>query len=157
MVSEATREETLALWFSNYASLATKALRPKLAASFGGAAQALEVQARKPVPAPVASPDKVQRLLVIDALVKDCVATAYPGLEEAAGTNRGALRAFTWGNKVATILKSVLGRVSSKGDAVLAEGQSFYVCDACGFIYIGAEPPAICPVCKAPPERFAAY
>jgi rubrerythrin len=55
------------------------------------------------------------------------------------------------------ILKTLVGRVVSKGDAVLAEGQSFYVCDGCGFIYAGAEAPAVCPICKAPASRFAAY
>ncbi len=157
MGSDTTSLDTLALWFSNYASLATKALRPKLAASFGGVAKALESRIKNQLPATTAVADKAQLLARADALVKDCVATGYPGLKEAAGANRGALRAFTWGNKVATILKSVISRVGSKGDAVLAEGQSFYVCDACGFIFIGSEPPAICPVCKAPPERFAAY
>ncbi len=157
MGSDTTSQATLALWFSNYASLATKALRPKLATHFGGVAQSLESQAKKQVPATPEATDKAQLLAKADMLVKDCVATGYPGVKEVAGANRGALRAFTWGNKVATILKSVISRVGSKGDAVLAEGQSFYVCDACGFIFIGSEPPAICPVCKAPPERFAAY
>ena len=29
-----------------------------------------------------------------------------------------------------------------------------WVCKVCGYIYEGAEPPAICPVCKAPREKF---
>lgn len=157
MESETTSLATLALWFSNYASLATKALRPKLAASLVSVARELESRVKKKLPATSADTDKAQLLARADTLVKDCVAAAYPGVKETAGANRGVLRAFTWGNKVATILKSVISRVAAKGDAVLAEGQSFYVCDACGFIFIGSEPPAICPVCKAPPERFAAY
>jgi len=157
MATDMTSPDTLALWFSNYASLATKAHRPTLAAGFGSVATSLESRAKKQIPSAEAAADNAQRLAGADVLVKECFSTAYPGLKEAAGANRGALRAFTWGNKVAAILKSVIGRVVAKGDAVLAEGQSFYVCDACGFIFIGAEPPAICPVCKAPAERFARY
>ncbi|MHC1786622.1 MAG: rubredoxin-like domain-containing protein [Christensenellales bacterium] len=29
-----------------------------------------------------------------------------------------------------------------------------WICKVCGYIHEGAEPPAICPVCKAPRERF---
>ncbi len=29
-----------------------------------------------------------------------------------------------------------------------------YVCSVCGYVYEGDEPPASCPVCKAPAEKF---
>ena len=29
-----------------------------------------------------------------------------------------------------------------------------WVCKVCGYIYEGAEPPAECPVCKAPASQF---
>jgi hypothetical protein len=149
--------DALALWFSNYSSLASKALRPRLAESLGSVAHSLELKAHGQAGAGAKAVDQAGLLATIDSLVKDSIATAYPKVKETAGTNRGALRAFTWGSKVATILKSVVGRVVSKGDSVLGEGQSFFVCDGCGFIYIGSEPPAICPVCKAPASRFATY
>ncbi len=147
--------ETLALWFSNYASLATKALKPGLAATFEAVAHSLDIAARKVH----GGTDRDQNVLLarLDALSKDCTANAYPQLKENSGANRGALRAYTWGNKTMTILKSVIGRVITKGDAVLAAGQAFYVCDACGFIFVGNEAPAVCPVCKAPAARFVRY
>jgi len=149
--------QSLALWFSNYSSLATKTLRPKLADSLGKVARDLGARAGRQKPTAAPTGDNAPILEAIDSLVKESIATGYPRVRETAGINRGALRAFTWGNKVATILKSVVGRVMAKGDAVLADGQSFYVCDGCGFIYIGPEAPALCPVCKAPSSRFAAY
>jgi rubrerythrin len=157
MASDSVSLETLALWFSNYSSLAGKALRMKLAEEFGKMARSLETRERERsgVKAPVA--DRAGLLAAVDSLVKDSIATGYPRVKDTAGANRGALRAFTWGSKVATILKSVVARVSTKGDAVLGDGQSFFVCDGCGFIFIGSAPPDICPVCKAPASRFAAY
>lgn len=32
----------------------------------------------------------------------------------------------------------------------LLEYTKIYVCDICGFVYIGEMPPALCPVCKVP-------
>jgi rubrerythrin len=146
MGSDTVSLEALSLWFSNYSSLAAKALKPRLAESLANAARSLESGAGSAsMPASV------------DDLVKESLATGYPKVKETAGTHRGALRAFTWGSKVAMILKTLVGRVVSKGDEVLADGQSFHVCDGCGFIYAGSQPPAICPVCKAPASRFAAY
>ncbi len=29
-----------------------------------------------------------------------------------------------------------------------------WVCKVCGYIHDGVEPPAICPVCKAPKDKF---
>jgi rubrerythrin len=69
---------------------------------------------------------------------------------------RGALRALTWGGKVSAIQKSLLKRYQKHGESLLKEGQSLYVCQACGFIGIADSPPATCPVCKAPSSRFAA-
>lgn len=68
--------------------------------------------------------------------------------------DRGTLRALTWGGKVAAIQKSLIDRYLSKGEA-LTEGKNLFVCEACGFIFLGGEVPAICPVCKAPSSRFS--
>ncbi|MGI6433069.1 MAG: rubredoxin-like domain-containing protein [Sphaerochaetaceae bacterium] len=66
---------------------------------------------------------------------------------------RGALRCFTWGKKVTAIHKSLLTRYQKMGEAMV-EDNGVYVCEACGFISIGKEMPAICPICKAPSSRF---
>ena len=66
-----------------------------------------------------------------------------------ANGDRGALRSLTWSEKVSRILNSILDRFDQEGDAML-EHTNIYVCEVCGFIYVGEEPPALCPVCKVP-------
>lgn len=68
--------------------------------------------------------------------------------------DRGALRMATWASKVNAIQKSIAERYAKKGES-LVEGRSIFVCEACGFIFIGDEAPAVCPVCKAPAMRFS--
>jgi rubredoxin len=67
---------------------------------------------------------------------------------DAAG-DRGAKRVLLWSSKVARILQSLMDRLGSEGEKFI-ESTKVWVCDICGFIYIGDEPPAICPVCKVP-------
>ena len=67
--------------------------------------------------------------------------------------DRGALRAKTWSEKVTIMLKSLLERYKTEGDKML-EGMNVWVCTICGFVYIGKELPAICPVCKVPNFKF---
>ncbi len=67
--------------------------------------------------------------------------------------DRGALRAYTWSVKVSTLLQSLLERYQEVGGAMLAN-SGVYVCTICGFIYIGKELPALCPVCKVPNYKF---
>lgn len=68
-----------------------------------------------------------------------------------AGVNRdrGALRALVWSEKVSRILNSILSRYEKEGDTFL-KNTNIYVCETCGFIYIGDEAPVLCPVCKVP-------
>lgn len=76
----------------------------------------------------------------------------YPranGAAGQAGPDRGALRALVWSEKVTRMLQSLLSRYEKEGPAFL-EHTNVYVCDICGFIYIGDAPPEICPVCKVP-------
>ncbi|MBF9016268.1 MULTISPECIES: rubredoxin-like domain-containing protein [unclassified Oceanispirochaeta] len=84
------------------------------------------------------------------------LAEDYPDVQaEAKALNdRGVQRALVWGQKVTTIQKSLIDRYLSKGEA-LTEGKDIYICEACGFIYLGIDIPALCPVCKAPPSRFS--
>ena len=67
--------------------------------------------------------------------------------------DRGALRALVWGEKVTRILSSLLSRYEKQGDALL-ENTDVYVCEICGFVYIGDEPPEVCPVCKVPKMKI---
>ncbi len=68
--------------------------------------------------------------------------------------DRGALRMAVWGSKVNTIQKSIAERAAKQGEALLQD-KSIFVCEACGFIFIGLEAPEVCPVCKAPGFRFS--
>lgn len=67
--------------------------------------------------------------------------------------DRGALRVCTWGEKVTNIQKSLLEQYNKYGDAIF-ENKEVWVCSICGFIYIGDNPPALCPVCKVPEWKF---
>jgi len=64
-------------------------------------------------------------------------------------TDRGALRSLVWSEKVSTIMKILLDRFAKEGEAML-ENTKIWVCDICGFIYIGDISPEICPICKVP-------
>ena len=57
--------------------------------------------------------------------------------------DRGSLRVITWGEKVTMILKSLI----NEG---IPTDKKIYVCEVCGFVYVGNEKPEICPVCKVP-------
>lgn len=67
--------------------------------------------------------------------------------------DRGAKRALVWSEKVTRMLQSLLKRYKAEGEKML-ENTGVYVCSICGFVYIGDEPPAICPVCKVPAWKF---
>ena len=62
--------------------------------------------------------------------------------------DRGALRVITWGEKVTMILKSLLNQYEKNKN--FTENVKVYVCDICGYIYVGNEKPEICPICKVP-------
>lgn len=81
----------------------------------------------------------------------------YAAIRDAAAAvgDRGALRAVKWGEKVTTAQRSLVDRYGSKGEALLEE-KSIFVCEACGFVFLGDDAPPICPVCKAPSGRFSA-
>jgi len=63
--------------------------------------------------------------------------------------DRGAKRSLVWSEKVTRMLKSVVTRYEEEGDKYL-EDTKVYVCEICGFIYVGDELPKVCPVCKVP-------
>ena len=72
----------------------------------------------------------------------------------AAKADRGASRALVWGEKVSRMINSLLDRYAKEGDAML-ENTKIYVCDICGFVYIGNDLPEICPVCKVPNYKIS--
>jgi rubrerythrin len=73
-----------------------------------------------------------------------------PAYETAAAhADRGAMRALTWGEKVSKIVSSLLARYE-KNPAAVPGGKNVYVCEICGFVYVGDDAPDICPVCKVP-------
>ncbi len=79
----------------------------------------------------------------------------YPNANAAANAvgDRGALRALVWSEKVTRMLNSFMSRYSEEKDGLL-ENTNVYVCEICGFVYIGDVPPAICPVCKVPNRKM---
>lgn len=81
---------------------------------------------------------------------------SYGAINSLAGElkDRGTLRALTWGEKVSRMLEAHLHRYQEEQDAFLAETQ-IYVCEICGFVYIGDDAPDICPVCKVPRLKFS--
>ena len=78
----------------------------------------------------------------------------YPAANESAAeaSDRGAKRSLVWSEKVTAALKSVIARYGADG-AKIPDGQSVFVCSVCGFVFVGNEPPALCPVCKVPDMR----
>ena len=85
------------------------------------------------------------------ALLEQDLSENYPAANAIASdvADRGALRALVWGEKVTKILASLLNRYQTQQNALL-ENTHVFVCEICGFVYIGDVAPAICPVCKVP-------
>lgn len=65
--------------------------------------------------------------------------------EEERGTNR----VLTWASKTSKMIEGILASYKKDGLNYL-KNTKIWVCDICGFIYIGDTPPKVCPVCKVP-------
>lgn len=63
--------------------------------------------------------------------------------------DRGSLRALVWSEKVSRMQSSLLDRVLKEGTGFI-EKTNLFVCEICGYIYVGDVAPEICPVCKVP-------
>ena len=85
------------------------------------------------------------------ALIEQDLSQGYAEANKAiqAEQDRGAKRSLVWGEKATKLLKSLVTRYEKQGN-VLLENTSVFVCDICGFVYVGAQPPEVCPVCKVP-------
>ncbi len=68
--------------------------------------------------------------------------------------DRGAQRALVWSEKVTKILNALLKQWGREGERML-DHTNLYVCDICGFVYVGDNPPELCPVCKVPGWKFS--
>ncbi len=73
--------------------------------------------------------------------------------EADADADRGAARVCVWGEKVTRMLASLVDRYLKEGEQMLAD-TDIWVCTICGFVYIGKNPPEMCPVCKVPSWKF---
>jgi len=91
---------------------------------------------------------------LMELMEKD-LSTGYSTASAVAGSNsdRGALRALVWGEKVTKILHSLVKRYEAKQDALLKD-TNLYVCDICGFAFVGDDAPDVCPVCKVPKTKL---
>ncbi len=63
--------------------------------------------------------------------------------------DRGAKRVVNWASKSTNIMKVVMDTYKEKGIDYI-RNTKIWVCDICGFIYIGDNPPKVCPVCRVP-------
>ena len=52
------------------------------------------------------------------------------------------------------MLESLLQQYREQSDG-LTLSTNVYVCEICGFVYVGETPPAVCPVCKVPSFKLA--
>lgn len=76
-------------------------------------------------------------------LIKEALNTLNK--EEERGTNR----VLTWAGKTTMMLEGILASYKNEGLEYL-KNKKIWVCDICGFVYIGDTPPKVCPVCKVP-------
>ena len=94
--------------------------------------------------------DKKYQISDFEKLIKEDLDN-FPSIMEDARSkqDRGSLRCLTWSEKVTRILNSLLQRYGKDGIDII-KNTNIYVCDICGFVYIGDNCPEVCPVCKVP-------
>jgi rubrerythrin len=140
-----THQDALPAVFSNLAKAADKQQEAEIASLFS-TLSGLVLNGK----GATVSMDEIRSAVVEDG------ENGYQRIREAGEKegDRGVLRAAKWGEKVNTAQRSLIDRFASKGEELL-DGKSLFVCEACGFIFVGTDPPPVCPVCKAPSGRFA--
>jgi len=148
--------------FSNLAKASEKQQREETALLFRQLSQITEItqitQARTGIEATGATGEGSAEasLTAVRQRITQDLETHYPQLQQLAeaANDRGAQRALKWAQKVTTLQKSLIDRYLLKGEALM-DDSSLFVCEACGFIFLGKAAPEICPVCKAPAKRFS--
>lgn len=139
----------LSLAFSSLAQSAVRQQRPNVAKLLSALAQSFQIQAQN------ARPEGTASLAGAQAQIKTQLVSYDPAIEQATELDeRGVLRALLWGKKVTMIQNSLLTRLSKQGAALFQGEQGVHVCEACGFVILKEGAPDICPICKAPRERF---
>ncbi len=63
--------------------------------------------------------------------------------------DRGAKRVINWSSKATNMMNVILNNYKEKGLDYI-KNTKIWVCDICGFIYVGDVPPTVCPICKVP-------
>lgn len=63
--------------------------------------------------------------------------------------DRGAKRVINWALKSTNLVNSIIKTYKEKGMSYI-KNSKIWVCDICGFIYIGETPLTVCPICKVP-------
>ena len=63
--------------------------------------------------------------------------------------DRGVKRVINWSSKATNMMNVILNNYKEKGLDYL-KNTKIWVCDICGFIYVGDVPPTVCPICKVP-------
>ena len=103
----------------------------------------------------VSPPSEKDSVEDIVAMLMNDIDVNYPTVEAKASaeSDRGALRIKVWGEKVTRMLSSLVQRYLEEGEEMLKDTQ-IWVCTICGFVYVGDQPPAMCPVCKVPSWKF---
>ncbi len=86
---------------------------------------------------------------IVSLLNKDSKDYANGFTVAKADNDRGALRILTWSDKVTKIVSSLIDRYKKEGSSFL-QNSKIFVCEICGFIFIGDEAPEVCPICKVP-------
>jgi rubrerythrin len=153
---EAPPYGVLSLAFGSLAQSAVRQQRPNMAKLLSALALSCQIKAVQQAQRETPLQDRSAELARLGAQIKTQLAQAYPPLVEQATAlgERGALRAFVWGQKVSLIQNSLLNRYRRQGAALLGDGQGLHVCEACGFVIVREDAPDICPICKAPRQRF---
>lgn len=132
----------LAAMCTNLQKACTKQLRAEEAALFGQLASYYE---SKPTDAKASGLNDLLSLMEAD-LAQGYSQANMVATEQA---DRGALRALLWGEKVSKLLNALVLRYEKQQQGLL-ENTKVWVCEICGFIYVGDMPPEICPICKVP-------
>ena len=142
----------LGVIFSNLAKGSEKQVLPKISEQFAILADyysGISVSSQETTSSAEDSFTLLQKALAED------LATGYAGASAVASVlpDRGALRSLVWGEKVSKMQTALLSRFEKQQDEML-RNTNLYVCEICGFLYMGDEPPEICPVCKVPSMKI---
>jgi rubrerythrin len=92
---------------------------------------------------------------VLSKLLNEDLTSAFTNGNNIASVHadRGALRALKWAEQVSRMANAHVNRMMTQGHSFI-ENTNVFVCEICGFIYIGDETPEVCPVCKVPNKKM---